>query len=82
MRPVRAELETPEGAEIVNGRAKETLGHLEGRSNKLGQTFMLATPTDNRARQEWTVKATAGTKLQLHLTSERAGAIHTEIVLP
>lgn len=82
MRPLRAELEIPEGAEIVNGRAKENLGHLEGRSNKLGQTFMLATPTDNRARQEWTVKATAGTKLQLHLTSERAGAIHTEIVLP
>ena len=81
MRPLRAELEIPEGAEIVNGRAKENLGHLEGRSNKLGQTFMLATPTDNRARQEWTVKATAGTKLQLHLTSERAGAIHTEIVL-
>ncbi|HBX70210.1 MAG TPA: carboxypeptidase, partial [Chloroflexi bacterium] len=71
MRPLRAELEIPEGAEIVNGRAKENLGHLEGRSNKLGQTFMLATPTDNRARQEWKVKATAGTKLQLHLTSER-----------
>ena len=49
MRAVRVELEIPEGIEIVNGRKKEKLGHLEGRSNKLGQTFMLATPTDNRA---------------------------------
>jgi hypothetical protein len=82
MRAVRVELETLEGVEIVNGRKKEELGHLEGRSNKLGQTFLLATPTDNRARREWTVKAPAGTKLQLHITSERAGVIHTEIVLP
>ena len=66
MRPVRAELEVPAGAEIVNGRAKVELGHLEGRSNKIGQTFLLATPTDNRARQEWTLKAAAGSKLQLH----------------
>jgi len=82
MRTVRVELETPKGVEIINGRNKEELGHLEGRSNKLGQTFMLATPTDNRSRLEWTIKAPPSTKLQLHITSERAGTIHTEILLP
>ena len=81
MRAVQVELEIPEGIEIVNGRKKEELGHLEGRSNKLGQTFILATPTDNRARQEWTIKAPAGTQLQIHITSERAGAIHKTITL-
>jgi murein tripeptide amidase MpaA len=81
MREVRVELDIPEGVEVVNGRHKETLGHLEGRSNKLGQTFMLATPTDNRTRREWTIKASAGTKLDLHILSERAGSIHQEIRL-
>jgi len=81
MREVRAELDAPEGVEIVNGRPKEKLGHLEGRSNKLGQTFMLATPTDNRARLEWTLKAPANTEIQLQIKSERAGTLHRKIVL-
>jgi hypothetical protein len=81
MREVRAELETPKGVEIINGQSKAKLGHLEGRSNKLGQTFLLATPTDNRARLEWTVKAPAEAKIKLHIFSERAGSIHKDIVL-
>jgi murein tripeptide amidase MpaA len=81
MREVRVFLEIPLDVEIVNGRPKEQLGHLEGRSNKLGQTFMLATPTDNRVRREWTLKASPGSKLQLHVTSERAGSIHKQILL-
>jgi hypothetical protein len=81
MREIRAEIEIPEGVEILNGRAKDKLGHLEGRSNKLGQIFLLATPTDNRARLEWTIKAPTKTMLELHITSERAGCIHKKIVL-
>jgi murein tripeptide amidase MpaA len=81
MRPVRVEMELPEGVEIVNGRAKTELGHLEGRSNKLGQIFLLATPTDNRARREWTFKAKAGSQVILHISSERAGTIHKQVRL-
>lgn len=81
MREVRVELDMSGSVEILNGRSKNKLGHLEGRSNKLGQTFMQASPTDNRARLEWTIKAFPGTSIQLHITSERAGAIHKEIVL-
>ncbi len=81
MREIRVELELPEGIEIINGRQKEKLGHLEGRSNKLGSTFLLATPTDNRVRREWTLKASPGNNLQLHITSERAGSVHKKIVL-
>ena len=81
MREVRVELKIPENANILNGQHKEKLGHLEGRSNKLGQTFMLATPTDNRARREWTLNASAGTKIQLAITSDRAGSIYKEIIL-
>jgi murein tripeptide amidase MpaA len=81
MREVRVELNAPKGVEIVNGKPKEKLGHLEGRSNKLGQTFMLATPTDNRARLEWTLKAPVNTEIQLQIKSDRAGTIHRKIVL-
>lgn len=81
MRPVRVELELPEGVGIVNGRAKTEIGHLEGRSNKIGQIFLLATPTDNRARREWTFKAPAGSQIGLHIISERAGAIHKQVRL-
>lgn len=81
MRPVRVELELPEGVELLNGRSKNKIGHLEGRSNKLGQTFMQATPTDNRARLEWTVNAPAGSKLLLKILSDRAGSIQRQVVL-
>lgn len=82
LREVRVEFELPEGVEIITGRAKTKIGHLEGRSNKIGQTFVLATPTDNRARREWTLKGKAGDQIAIHITSDRAGSIHREFVLP
>jgi murein tripeptide amidase MpaA len=81
LRPVRAELDLPEGVKILNGRKKSELGHLEGRSNKIGAIFTVASPTDNRGRLEWTLKAPEGTRLTIHIKSERAGKIHKEIIL-
>jgi hypothetical protein len=81
MREVRVELKTPKNVRFLNGQPKENLGHLEGRSNKLGQTFLQATPTDNRARVEWTLNAPAGSKIELVVSSERAGSIDREIIL-
>lgn len=81
MREVRVELELPKEVEILNGRQKSVLGHLEGRSNKIGQTFIAATPTDNRGRLEWTFKAPQGSVIKLHILSERAGKLHREVIL-
>jgi hypothetical protein len=81
IRAVRVELELQEGVEILNGRAKSSLGHLEGRSKRIGEIFVIASPTDNRGRVEWTLKAQPGALVQLHITSERAGAIHRQIEL-
>jgi murein tripeptide amidase MpaA len=81
MREIRVELEIPAGVEIITGKQKSNIGHLEGRSNKIGQTFIRATPTDNRARLQWTLKAPSGTTIQAHILSERAGTIHEEITL-
>jgi murein tripeptide amidase MpaA len=81
MREVRIELEIPEGVKILNGKQKSVLGHLEGRSNKIGQAFITATPTDNRGRLEWTFKARKGSAIKLHILSERAGSLHREVIL-
>ena len=82
MRPVRVELELPEGARLVSGERKLELGHLQGRSNKLDVATTWADgDTDNRARAEWVVQGQPGTALKLHILSERAGALHREVRL-
>jgi len=81
VRPVRIELEIPEGVEVINGRKKMLLGHLEGRSNRIGAIFTIASPTDNRGRLEWTIKGKEGTIINFHILSDRAGTIHKPVKL-
>lgn len=80
VRPVRVDLTLPEEAEILSGKPRHELGHLEGRSNKFSLTFGTS-PTDNRARYEWVVRAPKGEKVQLNVLSERAGVIRKSIEL-
>jgi murein tripeptide amidase MpaA len=81
-RPVRVELELPEGASLTNGKHRQELGHLEGRSNKLEVSANSAdSPTDNRARHEWVIHASSGTKIRIKILSERAGSITREVTL-
>ena len=81
-RPVRVELELPEGAEFVQGKQKTDLGHLEGRSNKGGLFGSGNNGTDNRARTEWVIRIPAGKGMvRANVISERAGAVHAEIPL-
>jgi murein tripeptide amidase MpaA len=81
-RPVRVELELPEGVELTSGKRREEFGHLEGRSNKLDVGGVsMESPTDNRARLEWVLKATPGSKIMLKILSERAGTILREATL-
>nr|WP_290665282.1 M14 family metallopeptidase [Ardenticatena sp.] len=80
VRPVRAELRLPDGAVLVSGKRRVELGHLEGRSNKHNVIFAYS-PTDNRARTEWVVRAPRGTSLTLTIASERAGELTRTIHL-
>ena len=82
IRPVRVELVLPQGATLTNGKHRQELGHLEGRSNKLEVTASWSdSPTDNRARLEWLIHAAEGTKIGIKVLSERAGSITREITL-
>lgn len=82
-RPVRVELSLPAGASLVTGQVRQELGHLEGRSNKLDVDAVFdASPTDNRGRLQWSLKAQPGQKLLVRVLSERAGTLEKEITLP
>ncbi|MCZ7554240.1 MAG: M14 family zinc carboxypeptidase [Anaerolineales bacterium] len=83
MRPVRARLGLGSGMELLSGRPEVELGHLEGRSNKLDPDILWgSSPTDNRALVEWVVRGKPGDRLEVHVSSERAGSIHTSLALP
>jgi murein tripeptide amidase MpaA len=81
IRPVRAEIELPHEALLINGKRRVELGHLEGRSNKMDVSIYSTTPTDNRGRVEWVVKASPETVIQIKVTSERAGGITKQVSL-
>jgi murein tripeptide amidase MpaA len=83
VRPVRAELELPEGVILVDGRRRVELGHLEGRSNKLDVSSIWSEgSTDHRARAEWTLQGQPGSIVTVHVLSERAGSFHRQVTLP
>lgn len=80
VRPVRARIELPETARLVEGHSEIDLGHLEGRSNKFG--FALDTAaTDNRALAYWVVEADPGSSVTVSIISERAGTARKTLQL-
>ncbi len=81
VRPVRLELELPQGASLTSGKAKQEIGHLEGRSNKLDVAYYGVSPTDNRGKAEWLIHAPNGGPLKLRAIAERGGTIAREIAL-
>lgn len=82
VRPVRAEIELPDGVSIISGKREVELGHLAGRSNKLAvHEFFSASPTDNRSRTEWVLHADRDAIVKINISSERAGSLHRSIQL-
>ena len=86
-RGVVAEIELPEGAELMSGKPREILEELEGRAYK--QTLMSfwtdTTPTADRVKVEWVVRvgknAPKGGVVKLIAKHERAGAVRVEVAL-
>jgi murein tripeptide amidase MpaA len=81
IRPVRAEIELPTSAALASGKRRVEIGHLEGRSNKMSVSIYSTSPTDNRGRVEWVVKAPTGTEISIKVASERAGLIRRKVIL-
>ncbi len=83
VRPVRAEIELPEGCKLVSGKAREELGQLEGRAYKhSGLSFWPdPDPTGDRALAEWVVQGKRGDEINVVARHERAGTVHAKVVL-
>jgi hypothetical protein len=81
VKPVTVELALPEGAELVLGKAKEEIGHLDGRIPAAGM-FYPGNNINNRAKRlEWIVKATNGGDLGVKAVSEKAGKAVATVAL-
>ena len=82
MKPTQVELDFQEGVEIISGERKQISGHLEGRSNKLNvSAHMGSSPTDNRSRVEWIIKAEPNSTITLLITGSRAGNLSHTITI-
>lgn len=81
-RGVLADISLPKGASLQSGKVREELGELEGRAYKPAFLFDdTGESTSDRAKVEWIVKARAGTKIDLTAAHDRAGKIHTTVLL-
>jgi len=82
-RGVVYEIALPKGAQLVSGRARVEGGQLEGRASKPSlQAFLPnAEFTSDRGQCEWTVRAAAGTSVQVTARHDRAGRIEVDIPL-
>jgi murein tripeptide amidase MpaA len=82
-RGVITEITLPGGVELVNGKLRDNLGELEGRAYKhtLMSFWTDTAPTADRAITEWMVKGKAGEEVKLTVRHDKAGAIHTTVVL-
>lgn len=73
-RPVQLRLELPKGARLLSGQHLIDLGHVEGRSHRVGLTPG-SSPTDNRRVVEWLLEADAATTALIHVSSDRGGSL-------
>jgi murein tripeptide amidase MpaA len=82
-RGVIAEISLPKDAILQSGKLREEIGELEGRAYKpVSLVFDESVEsTSDRVKVEWVVKAKKGTKVKLSAVHERAGKIHTEVLL-
>ncbi len=84
-KPVTAELNLPEAVQIVVGKAKVEVGHLEGRAGRSGAfhngSFRAGRDLPSEKKVEWLIKATAGQELTVKVASEKAGSLEAKITL-
>ena len=83
VRGVIAEIALPQGATLAQGKRREEIGQLEGKSAKhTGVSFWPDyNVTDDRAKVEWIVKAKRGDRIDVLARHDRAGTVRATVVL-
>ena len=82
-RGVIGEISLPAGAELVSGEPRALAGELEGRAYKhtLMSFWTDTTPTADRTKLEWVVKAPQGGEVQLVVRHDKAGVVRVTVPL-
>ena len=82
-RGIVAEIALPPGAELVSGDPRQLAGDLEGRAYKhtLMSFWTDTTPTADRKKVEWVVRAEQGGVVTLVAKHERAGTVRVAVTL-
>lgn len=81
-REVIVELELPEGALLLQGKARTDCGHLEGVAYKsVSPTLSAGDPTDDRIKLEWLLKVRPGHQVTVVARQERAGMVRQVIAI-
>jgi hypothetical protein len=83
VRGVVFEVDLPEDAALLAGKARAEGPQLEGRSGKSSLQAFLPTAeiTGDRAQCEWTIRGRAGARVGLVARHERAGRVSIEVTL-
>lgn len=83
VRGVVAELKLPEGANLVEGKARIEGTQLEGRNNNhtLVSFFPGLNATQDRQRFTWIVRGLPGTELRVCASHDRAGRVEMSVTL-
>jgi hypothetical protein len=81
LRGVVCEIELPERAKLVTGKAREELGQLEGRAYKEAMLNPHEEGSQERLKVEWVVRAPRGGRVKLLARHERAGTVRTTVPL-
>lgn len=82
-RGVIGEISLPPGAELMSGELRSFAGELEGRAYKhtLMSFWTDTTPTADRTKLEWVVKAPQGGAVQLVVRHDKAGVVRASVEL-
>ena len=83
-REVIAEIDLPDGSHLIQGKARENLGHLSGRNTVPATSFFnseanVVGARTQRVMVEWIVNASKGTKIKLLAKQPRSGVVRTVI---
>lgn len=82
VQPDYVELSLPDGAELVLGKAREEVGHLDGRVwAPAGVFYPLYHSWVREKRLEWVIKAPPGTSLTVTACSQRGGTARAAVAL-
>lgn len=82
IKPIRAEIDLGDDGEIVTGKERIELGHLDGRANQFESvSFYQAYPITSRKLLEWVVRKPSAGTVTVTVSSTKAGTVSHEFDL-